>query len=330
MLNDELVSAVPRDGGSQKGIVDELRSTLVELLLSLLWVFGSLASSVAAHWGCVPGCLTQHQNYELVTHLDGGQVDGEPMNSMASMPTGEHGSPMCPTATAPVQISMASGFLAAVACGLTTGLARHGSNQHGTLDSFEINTRGGFHPTVALALALRGRLHVRLLLLYVVAQLVGACLAGLLIDSVVGRTCHNAVLEAVHHHVLRSWSGALILQAVLNLTLALIYLWTDRRNHLMAFPIVVGFHYAASFLVGLQMLGLPVLNPTRAFGVAANAFARGDSDLLPTIWEDLNVGWTGAFLGVGLAVAVDIMLFAECLWGPPHAVDGSTHEAALI
>ena len=105
----------------------------------------------------------------------------------------------------------------------------------------------------------------------------------------------------------------MVLQAVLNLTLALIYLWTDRRNHLMAFPIVVGFHYAASFLVGLQMLGLPVLNPTRAFGVAANAFARGDSDLLPTIWQDLNVGWTGAFLGVALAVAVDNMLFAEVI-----------------
>ena len=223
---------------------------------------------------------------------------------------------------------MASGFLAAVACGLTTGLARHASSskppsadasshqQHDEQESIEINTRGGFHPTVALALAMRGRLRLRRMVLYVIAQLSGACLAGLLVEATVGRQCHSEVIEMVMDHVMDySGGGALGLQAFLNLLLALIYLWTDRRNHLMAFPIIVGFHYASSFLIGLQILGLPVLNPTRAFGVAATALFLGEAELQLAVWNELSVGWAGAFLGVALAVSVDILLFADCLWG---------------
>lgn len=326
-------------------IVGELRSSLVELLLSLLWVFGSLASAVAAEWICIADCLEEHKNYELRVSMG------------AALASDDHSttpSPMCPPATAPMQISMASGFLAAVACGLTTGLSRHGSSHRGhaghgssasdppyhavaTADhhdhhhhhhagdgeggnsSIEINTRGGFHPTVALALALRGRLHMRRMLLYVIAQLVGACLAALLVEIIVGRPCAHKVLGDAHRHAMSNTAGALLLQALLNLLLALIYLWTDRRNHLMAFPIIIGFHYAASFLIGLQPLGLPVLNPTRAFGVAALALAAGNqyhSAMLPrTIWQDLTVGWAGALLGVALAVGVDFLLFAESLWG---------------
>ena len=365
---------------------NELRSSLVELLLSLLWVYGSLASSVAAHWACSPVCLLKHKNFEPSGAWNDEMALSSPMDasttpSMNTMPANDHGSPMCPSAAAPMVTSIASGFLAAVACGLTTGLARHGNESssssgggsengvgsgsgrlsvggsegakrwagghprhppHSSLvddEGVEINTRGGFHPTVALALALRGRLQPPRLAMYIAAQLLGACLAGLLIELTVGLECHVDVLKTVHRHVMGDRVGAVLLQAVLNLVLALIYLWTDRRNHLMAFPIVVGFHYAASFLVGLPMLGLPVLNPTRAFGVAATLFAHRKSDHLPTIWQDLTAGWAGALLGVVLAVGVDVLLFAHFLWGAavkpsrsasPAATASRGHNAILL
>jgi hypothetical protein len=40
---------------------------------------------------------------------------------------------------------------------------------------------------------------------------------------------------------LASGSAIVTLQAVLNMLVALIYLWSDLRNQLMAFPILVGF-----------------------------------------------------------------------------------------
>jgi hypothetical protein len=39
---------------TRRTLKGELRAALVEMLLSVLWVFGSLASSVAAHWSCLP------------------------------------------------------------------------------------------------------------------------------------------------------------------------------------------------------------------------------------------------------------------------------------
>lgn len=187
----------------------------------------STASAVAAHWQCLGAC-GMAKMMATIQHV--AEARGHEM-------VGDMAMPMCPTPTATIQISLSSGFAAAVVCGLTTGLAKHASSgkdmppAHGAVAAEgggrpadegsveEINTRGGFHPTLTLALALRGRIAWRRAMLYVTAQIAGAVLATALLVGIVGPQCHELVLLIGLNAELDDAMSVVLLQAFLNVLL---------------------------------------------------------------------------------------------------------------
>ena len=272
----------------------EFRLALLESLVTFLWVFGSLMSAVSAHWTCLSTCSPQTASI--------GSVSNE-----VKLP-----GQMCPPPTATIQISLASGCCAAIVCGLAFFATGHdGKSAEDTI------TRGGFHPAISLAMMLSGRLTSRQALIYVAAQLAGAVVAASTLRLVSGYGCHeDMLLSALSRDVIdhgRSHS-AILLQAILTMTLVLVYLWTDRRRHVMEFPIFVGFVYVASFLAGLQLIGMPVLNPMRSFGidvVSSAARTEIDEKTIGGLRHDTLAGLFGSIIGALVAVIIDNVLFSD-------------------
>ena len=272
----------------------EFRLALLESLHTFLWVFGSLMSAVSAHWTCLSTCSPQTASI--------GSVSNE-----VKLP-----GQMCPPPTATIQISLASGCCAAIVCGLAFFATGHdGKSAEDTI------TRGGFHPAISLAMMLSGRLTSRQALIYVAAQLAGAVVAASTLRLVSGYGCHeDMLLSALSRDVIdhgRSHS-AILLQAILTMTLVLVYLWTDRRRHVMEFPIFVGFVYVASFLAGLQLIGMPVLNPMRSFGidvVSSAARTEIDEKTIGGLRHDTLAGLFGSIIGALVAVIIDNVLFSD-------------------
>ena len=266
----------------------ELRLAFIEMLITMIWMCMTLLSV-----GVADSCLEQCAHHAWTVRA----VPPSTSNASMSSAMTPMQSSMCPPPTEPIIVALGSGFTAAVGCGLSFSAASH--------EVRHAPTGGNFHPGVTLSLALRHHIPPVRLVLYVLAQLAGAALGSWLPWLILGDACTDATIE-LHQEPRISAGGALLLQVVLNTTLCLLYLWADRRNRFMAFPILVGFSYAAFFLTSHPLLGLCTLNPLRSLGQTAGG---GDGGLMPV--------WLGALLGALLAAMADKGLHARTMWGIP-------------
>lgn len=162
----------------------------------------------------------------------------------------------CPPPTFSVQVSLATGFAAAVASSFTY-------KPKGMTD--EGNFGCHFNPAVTLALALRGKLRPLRAAALILAQLFASVLAAALVTAVVGLRCLQQDFDMMTQEMSPPASRVL-LQAILNLLIILVALWSHERQGSMSVPVFVGFSYIAVSLVGLQQLGFDLPNILRSFG----------------------------------------------------------------
>ena len=255
----------------------------MEFVVTALWVFASITISLAAKFGCTPACSASAPSMPPMPMLDG--------NSMAMMGC-------APTVT--IEQALTTGFAAAAAAGMSF-------NAHSTRqpDKLYDATHSGahFNPAVSLSLALRGRLPRVRLPIYVLAQLFGGILGAALSVAVAGNhACLKGVLEM---KMMLTSGGEILLQTMLVAFLTLVYHWAQCRHAAMATPIFIGFTYIMAYLPGFSLLRGHVVNPTRAFGLAA----IGAED-----WGWTWRIWIGSLCGSVLGAALDALLFDDRIW----------------
>ncbi|CAJ1418018.1 unnamed protein product [Effrenium voratum] len=231
----------------------ELRLVVAEFLLTTIWVFVSQDAALSAT-ACLPSC---------------GRRTGGP----------------CPPPTLNVQVSLATGFAAAVACGLT--FAPKG------------NLGGHFNPAVSLTLGLAGAVPPARVAAFIVAQLLASLLATCLAMVVVGRPCMEDNFTMMSD-IMGPTMPRLLLFTILSLVIVLVPLWAHERQGSMAVPVLVGFSYIACSLAGLPQL-MDVPNLLRSFGLLLMG-VRSWNMCWPTM--------VGSIFAALLAVAADRVVFA--------------------
>ncbi|CAE7278912.1 AQPA [Symbiodinium necroappetens] len=247
-------------------LVSALRSVAPELVISTLFVFVSVDAAVSANH-CLEGCRAH---------------GGGPSRRLMGTP--------CPPPTFSVQVSLATGFAAAVASSFTY-------KPKGMTD--EGNFGCHFNPAVTLALALRGKLRPLRAAALILAQLFASVLAAALVTAVVGLRCLQQDFDMMTQEMSPPASRVL-LQAILNLLIILVALWSHERQGSMSVPVFVGFSYIAVSLVGLQQLGFDLPNILRSFGLLVIGVRN---------WACVWTTMLGSLSGVIIAVVLDHSMY---------------------
>jgi len=270
--------------------------------MSALWVFVSAGASVGANI-CSAACQP-----EVVASMPaGGSMRRMAVAAMA-----------CPPPTLVIQVSLATGFGAAVTTGLS--LVPSGSSGSGPRESLTLvdakSSGGHFNPAVSLSLAARRFMTPMRLLTYISAQLVGAVVGAALWMGIVSKECYSSAFT--HGTVLIEPLGSqILLHCMLTLTIALVHLWAHERLMSMATPILIGFTYVAITLVGSQMLGGEVPNMLRTFGLSVVGIGS---------WHRFPAVAIGSACGGLAAALLDVLLFGRRLWHGPVS-SSPRHEA---
>eukprot|EP00439_Symbiodinium_sp_Y106_P032775 s2901_g3.t3 len=257
-------------------LTSALRSVAPELVISTLFVFVSVDAAVSANH-CLEGC-----------HAHGGGLSRRLM-----------GTP-CPPPTFSVQVSLATGFAAAVASSFTYK-PKDGKQKckrvlnTGLHTSVAIFAQTSGSPTLCfnargtLALALRGKLRPLRATELILAQLFASVLAAALVMAVVGLQCLRQDFDMMTQEMSPP-ASRILLQAILNLLIILVALWS------MSVPIFVGFSYIAASLVGLQQLGFDLPNILRSFGLLVIGVRN---------WACVWTTMLGSLSGVIIAVVLE-------------------------
>lgn len=270
----------------------ELRLSMIEALLSFFWVFISVGAALAATT-CVAGCP-------------------------ASAAMGQHtGKAMpCPPPTFAIQVSLATGFAAAVVSGLSySPMKSEAQNERSIPDA--ITSGAHFNPVVTLSLAARGHISWSRMLTFCSAQLLGSFLAGEALVGIVGKSCFLGSMEVAPKRMI-SDGPAIGVHAILSAMIALIHIWTHERLQSMATPVMIGFAYIAGCLMQVQLAGHEAPNPLRSF--VLSALGAGDGHTTAD-------AWVGSVLGGLAAASVDVLLFSNNpLW---HKSNGSNAQGEI-
>lgn len=233
----------------------ELRLAAQEFIVTTLWVFVSMCSTVSATV-CLASCNRQ----------------------------GEMSQP-CPPPTLNVQVSLATGFAAGVANGLTFQVKGDKSGNFG----------GQFNPAVTLALAMKGEMPPKRAVVFITIQLIASIFAALLASLTSGRQC----LEENFHMMSATMAPAsvrILLQVIFSLFIVFVPLWAHQRRS-MAVPVLVCFSYIAATLTGLPQL-MDVPNVLRCFGLLLIGLRN---------WSMVWTAAIGTLIAAPLAVLLDVV-----------------------
>ncbi len=158
---------------------------------------------------------------------------------------------------------------------------------------FALGHISGCHinPAVTIAFRAIGRISTRRAALFIVAQLVGAVLAGLAIIAIVG---HAGDAGATTPHI-KGASSALWSEIILTFFLVFVIfaVATDERAQGAFAAIAIG-GYVGFAATGWGPVANASMNPARSFGPAVAA----------NVWEAHWVYWVGPIAGALLAAAV--------------------------
>lgn len=202
----------------------------------------------------------------------------------------------------------------AVAGGGVVGVAA----AHGFAYAFLVASIGGgrslghINPAVSFALIITGQVSLMRGVMYIVAQLIGACIGVLLLrafvlDDVLAEIAGAGGL-AVSGAVSEAWHG-MFLEALGTFVLV----WTffavavnPRSSSGSVAPLYVGLAVLVVMLFLIPLTG-GSLNPARTFGAAL--FLPGVADGLPGRWDDAWVFYVGPLLGAAAASLSYYMLY---------------------
>ena len=183
------------------------------------------------------------------------------------------------------------------------------------VSSFGAISGGHFNPAVSIAFAVVGRLPLVTMVAYVVAQLVGAVLAGIALRAVFAGVFPDAVIGAAHLGTPSlgldvSFGTGVLVEAILTFALVIAIFGTavDERAPRTIAGFGIGLTVAADILFGGPLTGA-AMNPARAFGPA---FAS-------QFWDNHLVYWLGPLAGAVAAALLYEFLFIERAEAAPRA-----------
>jgi MIP family channel proteins len=172
---------------------------------------------------------------------------------------------------------------------------------------------GHFNPAITIAFLVTGRTALVQAVSYIVAQLVGGAIAGLLLRAIFAGVFPEAVLGSSHlgaPGLARgvSFGTGLLVEVVLTFFLMLAVYGTavdDRAPRSIA-GFGIGLTVAVDILVGGPLTGA-AMNPARAFGPALGA----------QFWDNHLVYWIGPIVGAAVAAFLYEYVFMDRAPGPP-------------
>lgn len=170
---------------------------------------------------------------------------------------------------------------------------------------------GHFNPAITFGFVVTGRMSPGVGLLYWVAQLVGAVVAGFVVSALYGAAAVAAGTPGVAAGT--GSVAAAVLEGIGTFFLVLVVFGTavDERAPKSVFPFAIGLTIALDIMAFGPMTGGAV-NPARAFGPA---LASGH-------WSDQLVYWIGPLIGGALGGLVPHYLFMEHAPSPATAERG--------
>jgi MIP family channel proteins len=192
----------------------------------------------------------------------------------------------------------------------------HGLGLSVMISAFGAISGGHFNPAVSIALAVTGRIGAVQAVVYVVAQLVGGVLAGLLLRAVFAQVFPEAVIGPAHlgtPGLARdvSFGTGVLVEAVLTFFLLLAIYGTavDERAPRSIAGFGIGLTVAFDILMGGFLTGAS-MNPARTFGPAVAA----------EFWDNHLVYWIGPIAGAVIAALLYELVFIDRALQPAPAV----------
>jgi len=277
------MDTVQVEHSARMSILSEVRTILIEVVITTIWVFATIGSQIAVS-SCIEACKVPESDLS---------------SAMADLAGG------CKPPTAAIQVSLASGFTAAVTTGIAFLPRRPGTWQRQSLKVTEANSGGGqLNPVVTLAVGIRGFMRPVQILFYLLAHATGAVIGAFMWKTIVDFECYHEVFT-MRKPMVQQLESQLLLHAMLGLPIALVHLWAHQRLLSMGTPVLVGFAYIASTLVGFPLIAGVGGNPLRTVGLVAVG-------ALPA--KELVAALIGALLSGLLAAVLDLLIFGRTLW----------------
>jgi aquaporin Z len=152
---------------------------------------------------------------------------------------------------------------------------------------------GHLNPAVTWGFMVTRRLPVNVGITYILAQLVGASIGGLLLTAAYPEAARRAVSLGTPTLDPAVTAGVgIVVEAILTFLLVFVIFGSavDPRGHGAIAPLAIGLVITMDILAGGALTGA-AMNPARAFGPA----------LFSGMWASHLVYWVGPFLGGGLA-----------------------------
>jgi MIP family channel proteins len=199
--------------------------------------------------------------------------------------------------------------------GLVGIAAAHGLILSIMISSLGAISGGHFNPAVTIAFAVTRRIDVVQAVFYVVAQLVGAVIAGLLLRAIFAGVFPEAVIGPAHlgtPGLARdvSFGTGILIEAVLTFFLVTAIYGTavDERAPRSIAGFGIGLTVGLDILMGGPLTGA-AMNPARTFGPAVAA----------QFWDNHLVYWIGPIVGAVVAALLYENVFIDRVAVPPSS-----------
>ena len=175
--------------------------------------------------------------------------------------------------------------------------------------AYSVGRISGCHinPAVSLGLFLAKRISGKELLVYILSQLVGGILGGVLLFGIVkmsglaaGDACNYVINSGVAHDTLNAGNiiGSLLTEIFLTFIFVYVILnVTDEKANFGAFPgLIIGLTLTLVHLIGIPLTGTSV-NPARSIATAFAALIyQGSATALSQVWISILAPLVGAVL----------------------------------
>jgi MIP family channel proteins len=199
--------------------------------------------------------------------------------------------------------------------GLVGIAAAHGLILSIMISSLGAISGGHFNPAVTIAFAVTRRIDLVQAVFYVVAQLIGAVIAGLLLRAIFAGVFPEAVIGPAHlgtPGLARdvSFGTGILIEAVLTFFLMTAIYGTavDERAPRSIAGFGIGLTVGLDILMGGPLTGA-AMNPARTFGPAVAA----------QFWDNHLVYWIGPVLGAVVAALLYEYVFIDRVAVPPSS-----------
>jgi aquaporin TIP len=173
---------------------------------------------------------------------------------------------------------------------LTSIAMAHGFTIAVMIAALGANSGGHFNPAVTAAFMATGRMNPVTGVLYVVAQLLGASVAGLLLTGLFGAQAVGAGTPALAPQI--TPTTGIIIEGIATFFLVTVIFGSavDERSPKNIFPLMIGLTVAVDIMAVGPITG-GAMNPARTFGPA----------LASGMWANHIVYWVGPVIGGVLA-----------------------------